>query len=106
MQAILSQVGTFTGAQARRFLLAGNATVTIESRRTSVRYTYRVRRVPTTLPVPDVPQQRSWFVSVLIGPDNTRNYVYVGVIGNDLRFRLTKASRLTNDALSVTAFRW
>ncbi len=73
----------FTAADAcLRFLLAGNARVTLVSRKTGTRFTYRVaavreKRGPVT-----------HFVSLLIGPSNDSDYRYLGtvreVLGRDV----------------------
>lgn len=64
-----------SGEQVERFLLAGNATITIVSKRTNDRYTFKVRKpqdFEVTRPI--------WFVSVLKGSDNENDYGYVGQI--------------------------
>jgi hypothetical protein len=53
----------------KRFILAGNATFTIVSRKTGTRYTYRVRHK----------EGKPHYVSVLTGPDS---YTYLGEIFN------------------------
>lgn len=50
-----------------------------------------------------------YFVGVLTGVDNQSNYSYIGMIDAETDtpiFRLTKKSKLSNDAQSVVAFRW
>ena len=83
-------------------MLAGNAGVTAENPQTGGRFTYRIRRGGQAAPTP------IWFVSVLTGPDNTRDYDYIGTIfGRDgMPFRLTRGSLLGADAPSVAAFAW
>ena len=80
------------------FALAGNATLTLVSKRTGTRYTFKLRQ-----PEPAKP----WFVSLLTGTDNQSDYTYVGMIHPQSRaFTLTRGSRLTFDAPAVVAFRW
>ena len=55
-----------------RFILAGNATFTLRSRRTGTRFTYKVSKAED--------KQDFWFVNMLTGPDNTKNYTYLGNI--------------------------
>lgn len=59
----------------RRFALAGNATLTIVSRKTGIRYTFKVRK-------PDDFSERKplWFVSVLKGPHNESDFGYIGQV--------------------------
>jgi hypothetical protein len=57
---------------ARAFALAGNATLTISSLKTGVRFTYKVRQAKdqkTGELTPDM-----YFVSLLNGPDNENDY--------------------------------
>ena len=55
---------------ALAFILGGNATFTVVSKRTGKRYTYRVRVAPE--------DHECFFASVLVGPDNTADYQYLG----------------------------
>ncbi len=68
------QAGILIGAAAREFALAGNAKITLVSRTTGTRYTYKVVRIPE----PKGPA--SHFVRVLSGPDNETHYTYLGAI--------------------------
>lgn len=58
-------------AQIREFVLAGNARLTLVSRKTGARFTYRVRAAKGDGPA-------SHFVSVLTGPENNTDYGYLG----------------------------
>lgn len=93
-----------TAERALTFILAGNAYFTIRSRKTGTRYTYRVN-----LPKPDPTRRQyanpAYFVSLLAGPDNTGDYVYLGMIADNV-FKLTRASKMKNDSTPVKAFRW
>ncbi|KFH18417.1 hypothetical protein ELZ19_06775 [Brucella abortus] len=79
---------------ARRFALAGRAVLTLTSRRTGARFTYRVRRAED--------KDDLHFVGLLTGPDNTGDFTYIGVLSGG-RFRLTAKSRSTMEAPSVRA---
>jgi hypothetical protein len=79
-----------------QFALAGNATFTIESLKTGVRFTYRVRAAE------DAPIH---FVAVLTGPDNTQDYRYLGFIRRGVYFHGNKSS-ISRDAPSARAFDW
>jgi hypothetical protein len=93
----------FTSAgNAVDYMLGGKATLTLVSRRTQARFTYRIRVSK---------DGRRYYVSVLTGSDNTRDYTFIGTIfpqlpgtGEPARFSLT--SSLTQDTPSVRAFSW
>lgn len=65
----------------RDFILAGNATFTLRSMRTGVRYTYKVVKAEER---PNTPP--TWFVKRLFGSDNERDYRYVGFIRDNQFF--------------------
>jgi hypothetical protein len=86
----------------KRFVLAGHATVTLTSEKTGKWFTYRISQAKdrqTGEP------QDFWFVNLLTGPDNSNDFTYMGVIGNN-GFRLTQKSRLGAEAPSVKAFQF
>jgi hypothetical protein len=77
-------------------IFGGKAIFTLRSTATGNEYTYLV----------STPKQGGGFlVKLLTGPDNLRNYTYIGMIVNRT-FKLTRGSRLTKDAPSVKAFEW
>lgn len=99
------------------FLLGGRATVTLVSKQTGKRFTFKIeqRRVAPRNPGESeveygerviAAQKGPRFVKVMTGPDNEHNYTYVGHIDEDRQFRLDKKSRLTPEAPSVVAWRW
>lgn len=96
------QVHNFETLQAAKaYALAGNATITLESRRTGAHFTYKVKQAKdqqTGEPAPE-----TYFVSLLTGPDNQSDYNYLGIIRRG-EFALTKASRAGKEAASVKAF--
>lgn len=77
------------------FILAGNATFTIESSKSGKRYTYKIRQCQDN--------KKLYFVSLLRGSDNTSDYNYLGIIINNT-FKLTKKSRVTFNTPSVKVF--
>lgn len=80
----------------KAFIYGGRAVFTLRSRKTSTRYTYRVKRK----------SDECFFVSYLVGPDH---YEYIGtIIGRkgQRHFRTTKASKVTMDSVPVKAFKW
>lgn len=89
--------GQFTNATlALEFMFAGNAVVTIRSKTTGNRYTFKVKKANFG---------ERWFIKYLVGPDNENDYAYVGsVTGKPKALSLTKASKLTLDSPPVKAF--
>jgi hypothetical protein len=90
-----------TAHDVATFTLAGNATITLESEKTHHHFTYRVRRAEGTA--------KRWFVSLLNGPDNTANFVYVGLVDavtGQLAFRQTAKAKVSADAPSVRGFKY
>jgi len=89
------------------FILGGNATLTLKSLASGGHYTYRIvqaKNKDTGKP------ERRYFVSLLVGPDNTSNYEYMGLVehhaSGELGFRLTKASKTSYEAASTRGFMW
>ena len=78
------------------FVKAGRAVFTILNEKTGKRFTFKVKKHK---------KKNIYFVSVLAGPDNVVNYIYVGTIFGD-DFRLTKRSKVSTNATSYLAFAW
>lgn len=77
------------------FILAGSAIFTIRVGDRE-RFTYRVKK-----PSSDTPH----FVSVLFGPDNSRNYKFIGTIFDGETFRINKKpGAFSADTVSVALF--
>lgn len=90
---------------AREFIVAGKAIVTLESKKTGNWFTYKVSRVPDYRGK----QVNRWFVSLLTGPDNENSYSYMGLLDQrdgDIEFRLTAKSKVPETACSVRGFRY
>jgi hypothetical protein len=85
-----------TAEAIRTFALAGNARLTLVSRKTDVRFTYRVRRGDK----PGAPL----FVSLLSGPDNEHSYQFLGTIFADGSYRHGAKSAVGKNAPSALAF--
>jgi hypothetical protein len=83
--------------QHATFILAGNATFTIVNTATGGRFTFRVRQCE------DRPEL--YFVQVLTGPENTRDYTYLGTI-RDGKYEHGRKSSIGPDAPSARAFNW
>ena len=90
-----------TNEQTRAFLVAGDAIFTVANP-TDDRYTFRIRMKDAELFRP-----AKHFLSLLTGPDNTRDYTYMGVVEPEtLTVRLTAKSRLTVDSAPVRVAQW
>ncbi len=100
----------------RQFILAGNATFTIECPDVWVQnletvhrheakphYTFKVRGKPDR----DDASRHVYFVSLLTGPDNESNFTYVGILlpDNGGEIRMTSKSRYRDDAIPVQLVR-
>lgn len=82
------------------YILGGNATISVVSKKSGDRFTYRIR-------AKDVDDYRILhFVSVLAGPENTSDYTYLGTIFPDAIFRHGTKSRIAPEAPSAKAFAW
>jgi hypothetical protein len=91
-------------ASAMKFMMAGNATITIRSTATGARFTYKLsvakddgRPQPNGAPT---------FVALMNGPDNESSFQYLGTIFPQSGFTHGRKSRITPDAPSAVAFSW
>lgn len=85
---------------ARRFILAGNATFTIVSAKTGTRFTYKIRAKNVAV------GRTLYFVSVLTGSDNENDFTFLGTIFDGKDFRHSTKSHISQDAPSARAFAW
>jgi Family of unknown function (DUF6011) len=85
-----------TLADAKAYTIAGNATITLQSTKTGVHFTFKVRAAK---------DGDLHFVSLLSGQDNENDYQYLGII-REGRFTRTAKSRISADAPSFKAFNW
>mgnify|MGYP001824442242 FL=1 len=83
---------------ALQFVFAGKAVFTVVNDDTGVRFTYRVQVCK------DNPNLH--FVSVLSGPDNTRDYSYLGTVWKGQSYKHGRKSRVGADAQSAKVFTW
>lgn len=85
------------------FLWAGNSTVTLVSKKSGKRFTYKIQHAKKQFSE----TRDDFYISGLFGPDNEHDYKYLGMfdlIGHV--FKLTKASIYTESAPSIIMFRW
>ena len=83
-----------------RFMLAGKAHVTLQSRKTGTRFTYRIKATP---PWHNGKRQPLHFVAVLTGPDR---YEYLGCVYDRRAYSHGRKSRIDREAPSAIAFTW
>ena len=87
---------------ARQFVFAGNAIVTLESLKTGTHFTFKVRQA--TDKETQEPKPGMFFVNLLTnGSADEGDFQYLGMV-RDGQFSLTRASRAGVDAPSVKAF--
>lgn len=95
-----------TNEATRTFLYAGHAVFTITSLKTGQSFTYKLT-VPRD---PSSGEEGPLFAAVLTGPDNTRDYTYIGLVsGYNTRkvlLKCTKGSKIFGDAPSYKALVW
>lgn len=93
----METAGRFEAAEAARaFMMAGVARVTLVSKKTGARFTYRIA----------VKNAGLAFVGVLSGPDNGRDFAYLGTVFQGSVYRHGSKSRIGEEAPSNRAFAW
>src|SRR3990172_5551964 len=91
----------------KAYMLAGDAKVTIVSKKTGDRFTYRVKakdQIQGTLGA--TTPKSLHFVSVLTGPDNESDYRFLGTVVDGKVYAHGRKSNISNDAPSAKAFQW
>jgi len=83
------------------YMFAGKSIFTIANPATHTRFTYRVFKKEV-----DNKTRTLYFVSILSGPDNVKNYSFIGTIFDGNHFRLSAKSKINADSPSVLAFEW
>lgn len=78
----------------RRFVTAGKATITLSSKATGARFTYKIKKVPDA--------EDKFFVSLLTGPENEGDYRYLGLM-QGAKLRRTAKSCASDSAPSFLA---
>lgn len=110
--------GQLLGREAiRRYLLGGNCTLTLVSKTTGRRFTYRVKSAAKD-------RNQNWstnnqnrdlfFVSVLTGGDNNSSYTYIGMLrrnahdnaGSTYQYQWGHKSKLRQVSAQSVAFDW
>ncbi len=94
----MSHASEFVTAEvAVQFALAGRARLTMVSKKTGTRFTYRITQRDATSP---------HFVSVLSGQDNESSYTFLGTVFADKSYRHGRKSPVSPEAPSTKAFAW
>lgn len=92
--------------QVLQFILGGNATITTVSPKTQKRLTFKIKSHDGA-----APPNRMFFVSLLNGPDNEEDYVFLGTlrvhgVPASMSYTPGKKSRVTVDADSQQFWLW
>ena len=104
-----------TWPAVREYIFAGKAVFSIRSVKTGMRLTYKVIAKKEDLValqkcaadgVPTSEAFVAYFVNLLRGQDNTRDYSYLGVLRKPGNFFITPASRITRHPTSYKALVW
>jgi len=91
--------GILKPGNRKQYVFAGKAFMTIRNPKTGGRFTFRVTKPKKTF------RTDCFYVSVLNGPNNEKNYAYIGAIFTD-KLVTTKASKVKLTAPSAVAFTW
>lgn len=106
---ILAPVASYTSASAAMTaILAGKAKITLVSKASGTRYTYLISRAK---PMGSGQGPTTWFVSLLSGPNNESDFVYLGILregfGNaPVTFTTTAKSSMGSAAAPVKGIAW
>jgi hypothetical protein len=92
--------------QARNFVQAGNATVTLRSLKSGSHFTYKVQAPFAKDGTSRDLASDFRFVKVLTGSDNENNYSYLGYIRRGVFFHGGHKARISYDTPSAKAFTW
>jgi Family of unknown function (DUF6011) len=91
-----------------KFVLAGNSTFTLVSKKTGVRFTYHVQQAKPNFDRP-MASAPVFFLRLLNGPDNHNDYQYVGIIKHIDSYwvvKQTAKSKVDPGAPSYQAINW
>src|SRR4051812_27477464 len=111
LQAALLRGKLSTAEEVKRFVEAGNATITVVSKKSGTRYTFRFSRpsAADTQMHNQAFSARPIWVSLLAGTDNESNYSFMGTIFPTRCMwdvRRSAKSKVGEDAPSWSAMMW
>lgn len=98
--------------EIRSYVMGGNSTFTLVSKATGVRLTYKVKSAPEDRAKnwsTGNQDRRTFFVSVLTGPDNDGDYLYIGILklhGDNHYDFVHTAKSPSRDSKSFATFKW
>ena len=102
-------------AAVRAYIFAGKAIFTLHNPKTGVRLTYKVTAkkaeftLAKSLAMQGLPKPENfvtYFVTLLRGPDNTTDFIYMGVLRKPGDFFITTKSQVTRHPVSYRALVW
>lgn len=79
-------------------IFAGKATITIKNAQTGNRFTYKVKQ--------GVANPEAFHVSLLNGPDNESDFIFIGSIIDKVRYAHSSRTNISADKPSVMGFAW
>lgn len=86
-----------------KFFFGGNATFTIESLKTGTHKTFKIKKMEPSERFPNP----AFSLFLLIGPDNTRDYCYIGMVNEfNGQIRFTGKSKRNGQSPDVMIFNW
>ena len=100
----MSTSAQLKGSSTANFIFAGNATFTLSNTESGNRFTFRMRALKDRKTGEINPNLI--FVSVLNGPSNTSDYMFLGTVFNKAGFKLSPKSHAGAEAQSVKVFNW
>lgn len=98
--ALRGRFSTITDVE--KFMFAGAACLTLVSKPTGARFTYKIRRAIND----DGEVRNFWFVAVLTGNDNENDFTYLGQINGKGFYTHGNKSKIGKEAPSAKAFDW
>lgn len=99
--------GQLKGSDVLDYILAGNATFTVENSETGNRFTFKITSLERA--IGKKADKELWFVKLLNGANNESDYMFLGSLQkteNTLVYKHSKKSHATEQAVSVKAIAW
>jgi len=99
--------GEISRQNALRYILAGNAIITMKNISTGNRFTYKISKLKKKYQQTNKSTDIYW-VRVLTCPNNTRGYRFFGTVfvNGSVNFKVSNKSKISKDAQSVRVFHY
>ena len=92
----MSDLHLLDSNDVKNFLVAGNATITLESVKTRNKYTYKINKK-------DDNRGDLWFVKLMLNPNK---FEYIGFFKDNLEFKTSSKSKVREDSKSFLAIKF